>query len=304
MKIAGITVAYNEGNMVKYVMPYYEKMGIDKLIVYDNMSTDDMCEKLSKYPFVEIRHFDTNGKFDDRKNSDLKEEVSYELLQEGYDWVYTGDFDEIVYCEGDFKKELEKIEELGGTVLCRDMIQPFNPLPYDFDETKLIHEQCTHFLTWHDWSSTWGGSKVLLRSKKVPKIKLSLGAHGTGFPKKGIETDPVLFGYPFITFHLKYVDFTALEHNSHEKHARIQWRLDVPTCTAVDASFTKRLYSRTMGDAGIKNTIDKLMKKTSKLNIAPGWESFKEYYDKNYKMNMTKFKNIKHVKRLDYEQNS
>ena len=30
MKIAGITVAYNEGNMVKYVMPYYEKKGIDK----------------------------------------------------------------------------------------------------------------------------------------------------------------------------------------------------------------------------------------------------------------------------------
>lgn len=304
MKIAGITVAYNEGNMVKYVMPYYEKMGIDKLIVYDNMSTDDMCEKLSKYPFVEIRHFDTNGKFDDRKNSDLKEEVSYELLQEGYDWVYNGDFDEIVYCEGDFKKELEKIEALGGTVLCRDMIQPFNPEPYEFDETKLIHEQCTHFLTWHDWSSTWGGSKVLLRSKKVPKIKLSLGAHGTGFPKKGIETDPVLFGYPFITFHLKYVDFTALEHNSHEKHARIQWRLDVPTCTAVDASFTKRLYSRTMGEDNIRNTVDKLCKKTSKLNIALGWESFKEYYDKNYKVNMTKFKNIKYVKRLDYEQNS
>ena len=74
MKIAGVTLCFNESNMVKYVMPYWERIGIDKLIVYDNMSTDNTVELLSKYPFVEVRTFDTGGKFDDATNSRLKNE--------------------------------------------------------------------------------------------------------------------------------------------------------------------------------------------------------------------------------------
>lgn len=65
MKLIGYTCTFNEAGMVPYVMPYVERMGYDKFIVYDNMSTDNTVELLSKYPFVEIRYYDTNGKFDD-----------------------------------------------------------------------------------------------------------------------------------------------------------------------------------------------------------------------------------------------
>lgn len=299
MKIGGVTICFNEEKMVKYVMPYWERIGIDKLIVWDNLSTDNTVEELKKWPFVEVRSFDTNGRFDDRKNSDLKEETALELKEAGYDWVYTGDFDEVIYCENpNFREELAKIEEKGGTVLCRDMIHCFRPDEYEFDPSKLIHEQMTHFLTWHDYTHTWGGCKVLLHNtKQVPHVQFSLGAHACYF--KGKETNPVLFGYPFITFHLKYVDWHTLEKNSHDKHDRIQWRLDVPSCTIIDAQYTKRLYSRTIGWDKIQLTIDKLIKKCKRCG-ATTWDECMKRYNDEFKVNMTKWNKVKKVKRLEY----
>ena len=304
MKIGGVTVVFNESNMVKYIMPYYERMQIDKLIVMDNLSTDDTCEQLAKYDFVEIRHFDTNGKFDDRVNSDFKQSVTKELIDEGYDWVYCGDFDEVIWCENDnFKEELEKIEKLGGNVLCRDMIAPFSDVIEDtFDNTKLIHEQRPYYVTEHDFTGKWGFSKVLLRHKSIEEIRLSLGAHECGYPTKGIKSESgkiVMFGYPFYTFHLKWVDWQVLEKNSHDKHTRIQWRLDEPNCTIVDASFTKRLYSRTSGYDNIQKMINRWMQKLNKINIF-GWENFKKYYNDNFKVNYHKQAKNKRVTRLDY----
>ena len=88
MKIAGVTLCFNESNMVKYVMPYWERIGIDKLIVYDNMSTDDTVKLLQQYPFVEVRTFDTNGKFDDFENKYYEDfdEEDYDEYDEDEDW--------------------------------------------------------------------------------------------------------------------------------------------------------------------------------------------------------------------------
>ena len=102
MKIGGVTICFNEEKMVKYVMPYWERIGIDKLIVWDNLSTDNTVEELKKWPFVEVRSFDTNGRFDDRKNSDLKEETALELKEAGYGPAY--------------QKYLEKGKKLGWYV--------------------------------------------------------------------------------------------------------------------------------------------------------------------------------------------
>ena len=44
MKLVGLTFTYNEENMIPYVMPYVERMGYDKFIVYDNESTDNTVE--------------------------------------------------------------------------------------------------------------------------------------------------------------------------------------------------------------------------------------------------------------------
>ena len=86
MKIAGVTLCFNESNMIKYVMPYWDRIKPDKLIVYDNMSTDNTVELLKQYPYVEVRTFDTGGKFCDKTNSRIKTETCAELKEAGYDY--------------------------------------------------------------------------------------------------------------------------------------------------------------------------------------------------------------------------
>ena len=71
IKILGVTVTYNNEDKIPYVMPYYERMGIDKLVVYDNGSTDKTVELLSKYPFVEIRSYHTDQYREDCVTEDI-----------------------------------------------------------------------------------------------------------------------------------------------------------------------------------------------------------------------------------------
>ena len=52
MKLIGMTLTYNESKMIPYIMPYYERLGFDILIIYDNESTDNTVELLKQYSFM------------------------------------------------------------------------------------------------------------------------------------------------------------------------------------------------------------------------------------------------------------
>ena len=310
IKIAGVTCAFNESQMVKYVMPYWERIKPDKLIVYDNMSTDNMCELLSQYSYVEIRKFDTEGKFSDETHIKLKSETAKELADAGYDWIYIGDFDEILYTENEnFREVLYEIQQMGGNVFCRDMVLPFaTTLDVSFDTNKLPHQCVPNYITSHDWSSFWGFSKVTLIHKSVPNIRFNNGCHQAYFPQKG-NADLVVFGYPIIGIHLKYIDWNVLEKNSHDKHDRIQWRIPVAK-SKVDIQFTKHLYSRSCGMNNINNMISAMKKKFDKVNVnvdTTTWDKFKEYYDNEYDVTKIKFKQYLNrtnfITKNDYETN-
>ena len=114
MKIIGYTCTYNEADYIPYVMPYVEAMKYDKFIVYDNCSTDNTVELLSKYPFVEIRKWDTGGNFDDTAKKNLQMESfkeAYRMAKVGTKeeelvWMSWTDFDEVIFISaiGDFKQ--------------------------------------------------------------------------------------------------------------------------------------------------------------------------------------------------------
>lgn len=302
IKIAGVTVCFNEANMVKYVMPYWDRIKPDKLIVYDNMSTDNTVELLKQYSYVEVRTFDTDGKFCDIIHSKIKNETCAELKAAGYDWIYSGDFDEVIYSfNPDFREELQKIDDLGGNVYVRDLVHPFSPDPYEFDETKLIHEQLTHFLTWHDYTHKWGGSKTLLhKADALGKISYICGQHGCSLKSNGTQIK--LFGYPFISFHLKFVDFGALEKNSHLKHDRIQWVVYAETSSEVTKSHLRKHYSETCGKEGILEKIEYLLKKCNRIKDWK-WEDFlKRYNTELFLVSSNKFKSDKKVQSIDYSE--
>lgn len=300
MKLAGVILCHNESKMIKYVMPYWERIKIDKLIVYDNMSTDDSVEQLKKYPFVEIRQFDTNGKFCDTTNARLKSDTSLELKNTGYDWVFVGDFDEVVYCYNpNFREELKKIENLGGDIFNRDMVHPFCIEPFEFDTNKLIHEQMTHFITWHDASRKWGGSKVLLhKTENINTIRFAHGAHSCSITHDKNKS-LINFGYPFISFHLKYVDINRLENISEERHNRIIWRLDQPKCSEYTKKHLLTRYNELKGDS-LEAKIQKFVSKCEKLKTT-SWKEFLEYYNTNYTVDKRKFRDVDNINYLDYD---
>ncbi len=103
MKLFGCTFVKNEEEMIPYVMPYIERLGYDKFVVYDDSSTDNTVEMLSKYPFVEIRYSTgTHDDFDWRKCN-----VQISFYEECWDYIHENnnedvwmtftDFDEVLY---------------------------------------------------------------------------------------------------------------------------------------------------------------------------------------------------------------
>lgn len=301
MKIAGVTLCFNESKMVKYVMPYWERMKIDKLIVYDNMSTDNTVELLKEYPFVEVRTFDTNGKFDDGMNSRVKNETIEELKEAGYDWIYSGDFDEVIYSfNPDFREELSKIDNLGGNVFCRDLVHPFTlDSNFVFDPSKLIHEQLPHFVTWFDLSGQKNfGAKVLLHNpKNITKLKYGHGQHDLTFGK---ESKAVYFGYPFIALHLKYVDLPVLQNNSVGKYERISWRFNVDNMNRAQ-KYLHNLYAKSKDDEAMIKLVKKLASRSEKYNTTTWNDLLNRYNTYSFIVNRTKQIDNSMVTRLDYD---
>lgn len=140
MKLIGYTTSYNVADIVPVVMPYVELLGYDKFIVYDNQSSDNTVELLQKYPFVEIREWDTGGKFDEigKRNLEIGAFVECrDMVKAGEDvWMTWTDFDEVIYCfhEKKFKPFLDGLKGNGYNCVYDIEIQPMLPKGYIKEE--------------------------------------------------------------------------------------------------------------------------------------------------------------------------
>ena len=216
IKILGVTITYNNEDKVPYVMPYYERMGIDKLVVYDNNSTDRTVELLSKYPFVEIRHYET-----DEYREDLLLQFKTEIQNEfrgQYNWCISADFDEVFYSEQDFREVLyEKMCE-GKTYFRKTAL---NIVSRTFPPTdKLIHETVGKGALWTSDDETFGffGNKTcLFNMNKVFITYNTPGCHECSMQGELAQFDD---GIGF--FHLKFIDFDFIVKSSVEHNNRIK----------------------------------------------------------------------------------
>ena len=145
--------------MIPYVMPYYERMKIDKLIVYDNYSTDNTVAMLQSYPFVEVRKFQSDG-MNEQIHINIKNEV-WKAYKNDYDWCICSDFDEVIYCQTDFKDMLAKKMADGKTVFRQTMLNlyGYNAPSYN----TLVHEEIVNGCLWKDFDTNinWGMKTLL-----------------------------------------------------------------------------------------------------------------------------------------------
>lgn len=230
--LVGVTCTYNESEMVPYVMPYVERMGYDKFIVYDNESTDNTVELLKQYPFVEVRTYSTNGLF----NDDLRTVKIFETLQEYHKLSLNNkklicfvnvDFDEVLFLTSPHTLPLKpwlrmRYINRGNNIFSDTMINilpPTKDIPDDFyknDKYVHLHDnmKCNY------WTS-YGDKTTLLILNDFETIQITPGNHFILLkPREGkqiinLKNTNELFG-----FHLKYINKNIIE----RKHIGIKDR--------------------------------------------------------------------------------
>lgn len=218
IKILGITTTYNVIDKIPYVMPYYERMGIDKLIVYDNYSTDNTVKELSKYNFVEIRYYKTES-FNDWAILDIKNNVWKEYKNE-YDWCIISDFDEVLYSRKNFKEVLKEKSKQGKTYLNKIGL---NLLSREFPpiNDKLIHENVKHGFIWDcddEIPGVWGNKVLLFDIKNTDITYTEIGSHSC----KITEETNKPFDDDISFFHIKLIDFNHVLNLSLTYNERIK----------------------------------------------------------------------------------
>lgn len=217
IKIIGVTVTYNNEDKIPYVMPYYERIGIDKLVVYDNGSTDKTVEMLSKYPFVEIRQYETK-QYDENLVMKYKMSVQEEF-KDDYDWCISTYFDEVFYSKRDFREVLyEKMCE-GKTYFMKTGLNLFSRKFPPVNNGKLAHENIGVGSLWTSDDGIVGiyGNKVQLFNIKKTKIQYNhYGCHDCLI--YGVNSS---FEDEISFFHLKFLDYDFIVRSSAEYAGRM-----------------------------------------------------------------------------------
>jgi len=119
------TITYNEEILIQFMIDHYrERFPGCRIVVYDNMSTDNTV-KIALANDCEIVPFDTHNEFQDRRHMEIKNNCWKDAKT---DWVLMCDLDELV----DIHEAELKIEEKLGTSMIRcetyDMINMKNNL--------------------------------------------------------------------------------------------------------------------------------------------------------------------------------
>ena len=95
MRIWAYCLIWNEEKMLDYYLRHYSQF-CDKIIFYDNESTDRSREIIESYANTEIRTYKTDGKLSDQAYKDLKTS-SIQDARGNADYVIISDCDEFIY---------------------------------------------------------------------------------------------------------------------------------------------------------------------------------------------------------------
>ena len=94
-RVAVYAVCHNEEVLIPYFVRNYE--WAERIVIYDDASTDRTREILRGFPRVEVRAFDTGGVLDNGILLDFKNRCWKECRGGGFDWVIVVDIDEFVW---------------------------------------------------------------------------------------------------------------------------------------------------------------------------------------------------------------
>ena len=171
ISIWAYVLCWNEEKMIPYYLRHYEKF-CDKIIVYDNYSTDKSIKILKAHPKVEIRYYDSKGKIRDDIYLQIKNEVWKETkyLQDDVDFVIVGDMDEFLWHKN-MKEFLFKKQREGYTI--------FKPTGYDMlnEDYPTTDKQIYHEVQTGRSDQFISGKLMLFNPHKIEEIAYDYGCH-------------------------------------------------------------------------------------------------------------------------------
>ena len=115
MKILCIIVSFNGEALLPHVLKHYSSF-CEKIIVFDNESTDNSLKVIKKFKKAEARVFSTGGKLDDRENTRIKNE-EWKPYKDEFDYVICVDLDELVYHKDGTFEYLEQAFKDGYNII-------------------------------------------------------------------------------------------------------------------------------------------------------------------------------------------
>lgn len=181
MKVDWYTLCYNEEFIIPWVIQYWEKIrkdGIDlHIYVWDNYSTDSSVEMLSKYDWITINYFKTDGQ-NDPIQAQIKNTV-WKNSKGKADFVCVSDFDEILW-SNNLKSELQYMKDNDYNVLgtlwyafCGDEMPVYAEDKYLHQLVKKGYKQyINHMEQFKDL-----GKFMIIDPNKIEDMNWSVGNH-------------------------------------------------------------------------------------------------------------------------------
>lgn len=175
-KVCWITLCKNEEDIIPFVIPYWKRIA-DKVVVFDNNSEDKSIELLSKYDWIEIRHFDSDGQNDVIQKT-IKEKAYLEY-KDSYDFIVISDMDEVFYFN-DFKALEAQMIDGGYNILATPIYSLCEDKKPIQEEGKLLHQICHKF--YNQKMNHMNGfediSKLsIINTKMANGVNMSVGQH-------------------------------------------------------------------------------------------------------------------------------
>lgn len=176
LKVCWITLCKNEEDIIPFCIQYWKRI-TDKVVVFDNFSTDKSIELLSQHDWIEIRYFESDGQNDVIQKT-LKEQA-YLQYKNDYDIIIISDMDEVFYFD-DFKASVEEMINGGYSCMMTSIFSLCEDSKPIYEEGKYLHQLCHKFYLQKMNHMPYFDkfSKIsIFNTKLVDSINMSVGQH-------------------------------------------------------------------------------------------------------------------------------
>ena len=214
-----ISICWNESTFLPFFLNYYSF--IDKIIIFDNFSSDNSVEIIKNYNNVEYTYYNTNEKIRDDIYLEIKNNL-WKTYKNECDWIIIVDIDEIIYHPIGLVNYLLRIPKDIAILQCTGF-EMFSPNIFDHPGNSIL-EKCDTGIAYNQLNKC-----TIINTKLTKDINYLAGCHSCNPIIEGrILRDPnfKLLHYKFV-FPLPFLinRYKIMSHRLSDENKKNSWGL-------------------------------------------------------------------------------